>query len=246
MEQQSRVLFCGDAHLKSGAAYLAGVMSHLSISYDYIEMQQKLPDKQLEKGYALIIFSDYPSTNVSDKQMLTLVRLIEAGTSFCMIGGWESFHGLLGFYDRTPLAEALPVRCKTSDDRNNVYQGFIAEVSKDHEIVRELPFHEPPVMCGYNSFAGKDGSEEILRLKRIVIKDGVISLDEKSEPLLVLGRYGQGKTCAIATDFAPHWVGGLVDWGDQRVQSQAPGANAIEVGNYYVQFIGNILRHLIG
>ncbi len=245
MGSTNKILYCGDAHLKSGAAYLAGVMTHFAISYDYIEMHQKMPQGQLENPYAAIVLSDYPSENLSSDQMGELVRLIEGGTSFCMIGGWESFHGLLGFYDQTPLADLLPVRCQTDDDRNNAFQGFIPEVSRSHEIVQDLPFDEPPILCGYNSFSLKDGSEEILRLRRIKIKGGTISLDQQSEPLLVLGRFGKGKTCAIATDFAPHWAGGIVDWGNQSIKSQAPGGNAIEVGNHYVQLIGNILNYLI-
>ena len=52
----------------------------------------------------------------------------------------------------------------------------------------------------------------------------------------------RGRTAALATDLAPHWVGGLVDWGDgERVVAQAPGSWPIEVGNFYAQFIANLL-----
>ena len=61
-------------------------------------------------------------------------------------------------------------------------------------------------------------------------------------PLLVLGMHGAGRTAALMTDLAPHWVGGFVDWGDgERVKAQAPGSWQIEVGNFYSQFIANLL-----
>ena len=160
-----------------------------------------------------------------------------------MIGGWESFHGLLGFYHMSPLADVLPVLCRDTDDRNNEYQGFVPEVIKDHPIVSGLPFNKPPVLCGYNSVTVKDGSEEILSLRKIRIADGTASIDSSTEPLLVLGTYGKGKTGAFMSDFAPHWVGGFVDWGDERINSQAPNASAVEVGDLYVKFIGNFISY---
>jgi hypothetical protein len=46
----------------------------------------------------------------------------------------------------------------------------------------------------------------------------------------------------MATDLAPHWVGGLVDWGDDpRVAAQDQGSWQIEVGNFYAQFVANLL-----
>ena len=59
-------------------------------------------------------------------------------------------------------------------------------------------------------------------------------------PLLVVGRHGAGRTAALATDVAPHWVGGFVDWGDQRVK-QDVGGGAIEVGNWYARFFCNLV-----
>ena len=59
-------------------------------------------------------------------------------------------------------------------------------------------------------------------------------------PLLVVGECGRGRTAALATDVAPHWVGGLVDWGDGRVVQEV-NAGAIDVGNLYARFFRNLL-----
>jgi len=65
-------------------------------------------------------------------------------------------------------------------------------------------------------------------------------------PLLVLGRHGAGRTAALATDVAPHWVGPLVDWGDARVRAQADGADAIEVGSHYAELVTRLVRWTLG
>ena len=66
----------------------------------------------------------------------------------------------------------------------------------------------------------------------------------ETHPLLVVGQHGQGRTAAIATDVAPHWVGGLVDWGNDRVTGRADGADEIEVGNLYAQFWKQLLSYV--
>ncbi|MDR0337845.1 MAG: glutamine amidotransferase, partial [Planctomycetaceae bacterium] len=64
-------------------------------------------------------------------------------------------------------------------------------------------------------------------------------------PLLVVGQYGKGRTAALATDVAPHWVGGWVDWGKKRITQKLHNGNSIEVGENYVQFLTQLL-HWIG
>ena len=59
-------------------------------------------------------------------------------------------------------------------------------------------------------------------------------------PLLIVGRHGAGRTAALATDVAPHWVGGWVDWGDRRIV-QAVGGGSIEIGNWYARFFRNLV-----
>jgi len=56
----------------------------------------------------------------------------------------------------------------------------------------------------------------------------------------VVGAWGQGRTAALATDVAPHWVGGMVDWGDRRIVQDLPGG-FVEIGNWYAEFFRNLL-----
>ena len=60
-------------------------------------------------------------------------------------------------------------------------------------------------------------------------------------PLLVVGQQGRGRTAALATDAATHWVGGFVNWGDRRL-FQEVGGGFIEVGNHYAEFFRNLLQ----
>jgi hypothetical protein len=56
-----QILYLGDTALKEAASYLAGVMQHSQISFDYLPSDACFPDTQLENDYRGIIISDYPS-----------------------------------------------------------------------------------------------------------------------------------------------------------------------------------------
>jgi hypothetical protein len=62
----------------------------------------------------------------------------------------------------------------------------------------------------------------------------------EESPLLVVWQHGRGRVAALATDVAPHWVGGFVDWGDRRI-TQAVAGGSVEIGNWYAQFFHNLL-----
>jgi uncharacterized membrane protein len=236
-----KVLFMGDDSLTGAAAYLGGVLAHNGIDFDYVPSVEALSVKKLSREYGLIIISDYPAKNISEKASDILSKKVEAGCGLLMIGGWASFYGLRGEYHNSPIAEILPVDCMTMDDRDNYCHGLIPAIVKEHAIIKNLPFNEPPVVCGYNKVTPKKGSLVVLALQKIYYKDGMIRAGKDDIPYLVTGSYGKGKTGAITSDFAPHWVGGLVDWGKKRVKAQAKGGNEIEVGDVYVQFIRQIM-----
>lgn len=239
------VLYCGDATLASGACYLGGVMTHLGIGFDYVPMNEAFPSSHLQGGHRLILLSDYPSGNFSGADQDRILELVEAGTSLLMVGGWESFHGLIGGYQSSTLARMLPVECLDRDDRLNWAQGLVPVVRSQHAVLGNLPWDRPPVVCGCNIVKTMPGSVEVLSLHRLHIEGESTRLDDASVPLLVMGAFGRGKTGAFTTDFAPHWVGGLVDWGEVRVKAEAPGGRAVEVGDYYVQFVSSLLRHFL-
>ncbi|AQT69223.1 putative membrane protein [Anaerohalosphaera lusitana] len=244
----TKILYLGDTTLDTAASYLAGVMKHFKIDFDYRPSDQAFIDDLLAKDYAVMIISDYPGSNFTAEQLEAVAEKVKAGMGLLMLGGWESFTGANHEYTDTPLKDVLPVVMQPSDDRINSSGPCLIEKSVDHEIVAGLPFEKhTPGIGGFNRFQSKPGANTILwsRQFRAFLKEGDDFEFEpfaEAEPLLVVSNYGKGRTCAFATDAAPHWVGGLVDWGDARVESQAEGAEAIEVGNWYAQFFANMVK----
>jgi uncharacterized membrane protein len=135
------------------------------------------------------------------------------------------------------------VSCLASDDRNNDSNGFKIIKKQEHPILQGLPWNNAPTVCGYNMVVPKDGSEILLTLRGIesLGEDRIerIKLSEKEHPLLIINDYGKGKALAFTTDIAPHWAGGMVDWGSERIKK-----GNCELGSLYAQFLYQMIDWL--
>jgi uncharacterized membrane protein len=146
-----------------------------------------------------------PSVWLSGKPVPNRLKLLRdwtsAGGGLMMIGGYFSFQGIDGRarWRRTPVEDALPVTCLPYDDRIEVPEGFKAEIvgHPDHPILRGLGT-DWPLLLGANEVVVREdaGAEVLARLPA----------SEGGHPLLVTGRYGQGRTLAWTSDIGPHWV----------------------------------------
>ncbi len=194
----------------------------------------------------MLIISDYPSKNFTEKQLLYLSERIKGGLGLVMIGGWGSFVGLDGNYHKTPLADCLPVLMQPSDDRMNISSPCLVSYDTHHQIIEGLPFEtNAPVIGGFNAVQAKPRAKIVLNAtvyKASKVNHPVEFKIGKSYPLLVLDHCGLGKVVAFTSDVAPHWVGGLVDWGDERISAHALGANPVEVGCDYVEFFTRMIQ----
>ena len=243
----NHVLYLGDTALSGAAAYLAGLMTAFGIRYDYVPSDEDLSSEMASQPRKLFIISDYPASRMLPRvQEIVLKQVHDQAAGLLMIGGWESFHGHGGNWDGTPIAEALPVEISSEDDRINCDQPALVLESESHDITAGLPWADrPPTIGGFNRVISRPGSATILLVQRLqaVFHEGRFEfIPREQDPLLVLGAHGFGFTAALTTDVAPHWVGGLVDWGNaERVTAHAPGSWPIEVGNLYSQFIANLL-----
>ena len=96
-----------------------------------------------------------------------------------------------------------------------------------------------------NETACKAGGYQLINRATLDLKLGdTVTLSEvESVPLLVVGTYGAGKTAALATDVAPHWVGGLVDWGNSRIV-QKVGNGSVDIGDTYAKFLYNLVTEV--
>jgi uncharacterized membrane protein len=242
-----QILYLGDTALKEAASYLAGIMDHFSITFEYLPSDARFPAGLLEEDHRAIIISDYPAKNFSKDAIRQLANKVEQGTGLLMIGGWESFTGLGGDYGATAAGDALPVELMPEDDRVNCAQPCLVEKMRDHPIVAQLPFQDfVPGIGGYNRVCTRPGALEILSSRRFAVRHGadgfLFEPAQSADPLLVVGSFGKGRTAAFTSDAAPHWVGGLVDWGDSRVNACGEGANPVEVGNWYARLFGQMIR----
>jgi uncharacterized membrane protein len=229
--RQARILYCGDGTLKSAARYLYGVLQTLGHRVFHVPSEKQLREKDLGGNIDVLVLSDYPSARIDPRVQKIILKKIEQGMGFLMIGGYGCFHGKDGFYQNTDLADALPVYCESQDDRVHLPQGFVM-VRKSMDFAPDLDFAQSPVFVGYNRVRAKKESRIILNLKPLNIRTPKIGFLKEEHPLLIFGKHRLGKTAAFTTDIAPHWCGGFVDWGEARVL----GKN-LELGDHYIRFV---------
>ncbi len=155
--------------------------------------------------YSAIIISDigadtfllHPRTWLNGERTPNRLNLIEeyvrSGGGLIMAGGYLSYQGINGVarYHGTPVEEALPVNMQPYDDRIECPEGIQPRKTRvTHQITKELPNSWPHIL-GYN---------------RVITKNGVkILATVGSDPLLVVGDYGEGRAVAWTSDIGPHW-----------------------------------------
>lgn len=239
-----KIIYMGDGVSPGAASYMIGIMTHYGFDFIHVPSASK-PSSELFNGEtSLFILSDYSSTNFSDDEMIMLCDCIKNGAGVLMIGGWSTYHGLNGNWDTTPLAQLLPVIISKSDDRNNCPQPVLIKKVADHEIVDDLPFTNPPTIGGYNEFLVKESGKAILEGEKFSVSYNTGKAEFTSNgtfPLLAVSEEKGFRAACFATDVAPHWVGGLVDWGDQRITAKFDGG-FVEIGDYYAKFFHNLLQ----
>ena len=238
-------LYFGDDDMTRAAAYLCGIMTKAGLTFERVDSSQSPSDELLRQSYNAYVLSDYPRERFQPGQLETICNAVKNGTGLVMFGGWESYYGRLGEYHDTILAEVLPVTMLHADDRRNFSQGIILSSVQPHPILDNLPWETPPLVGGLNEFAVKPDAEILLNGLPLSIQANEgrfeFGLDSKTYPILVIGKYGKGRTAALATDVAPHWVGGLVDWGQPRITQQLPNGRHVEIGGNYAKFFTQLL-----
>lgn len=248
------ILYLGDGSIFGPAMYLTGVMQHHQMSWQRVNSDASPTDEQIN-SCRVAVLSDYPRARFRDGQLEKLAERVErVECGLLMIGGWESYHGLLGEYHNTILKEVLPVTMLARDDRVNCPQPvFIVPKNESllqHPILANLPWQTPSAVGGYNKITAKKEATTLLDALRVQViyeNDSLKLTPQERDAMLVVGNYGKGRVAALATDAAPHWVGQWVDWGKSRVtqklvDERGVDAGFIEVGDAYMQFFSQLLR----
>ena len=245
-----KILYTGDTTLDSAASYLAGILTHYKLGFDYLASDQPIASAGSLTDYGLYIISDYPVNNWCKDDFSDVIKSVENGAGLIMLGGWESYHGLAGQYHDSPLSDVLPVTMQNSDDRVQSATPYVIQPVTAHPITDGLPFDHPPIVGGFNRITPKSNAEMVMQMFPVDIfadASGKLSFTPgQSVPLLVTGNFGKGKTAALATDVAPHWVGTFVDWGLPRITTHADGASEVEIGGYYAEFFVRLVKWAMG
>ncbi|UTF52482.1 glutamine amidotransferase [Natronosalvus rutilus] len=120
-----------------------------------------------------------------------LASYVEDGGALGMIGGYMSFAGVNGQarYDRTALADVLPVSIGPGDDRVEAPAGV--RPTNEGVLGADLD-DEWPAVLGYN--------------RVVADADADVWATVGDDPLVAVGSYGDGRTFAFTTDCAPHWA----------------------------------------
>jgi hypothetical protein len=241
---RAKTCYLGDGSLGGPASYLAAIMLDDGLEFDYVPSDETPPVDFMAEPYALYVVSDYPASRFGPAAMTFVAECVRRGSGLVMLGGWESFFGRVGEYHQSPLADVLPVVMQSTDDRHNCAQPCLIHKMAEHPILDGLPWDRPPGIGGFNVLAAKPDAETLLT--GVEFSFGWMPSSDfafargRQWPLLVVGQCGRGRTAALATDVAPHWVGGLVDWGDRRVVQEVAGER-VEMGNWYARFFRNLL-----
>jgi len=240
---KKRILYCGDDTLDGGARYLGGVLMKAKHAFHYLPSKKRPTRHHFSSSYDLTILSDYPSARFLRGQLEILASKVALGSSLLMIGGWGSFRGFDGCYDRSILKEVLPVRCQKTDDRQQGAVTYRMKKNSNSSFFRGFDFSHVPGIAGYNKVFLKPKAEEILSVETWGTRSGNKRLKPlRRDPLLVVGHYGRGRVGALMTDLAPHWAGGWVDWGKKRLKIRVTPRVWIEIGEDYFRFVKELVR----
>jgi uncharacterized membrane protein len=210
----------------------------------HVPSDRRLASATASRRYDAVILSDYPSRMTPTASQRAIVEHAQAGRGLLMIGGWASFSGPLGRWGGTPVGKLLPVICRRGDDRLNLPTGALVRKAVAHPVLRGLSFLNPPSICGLNMVRPKPDSLTVLRAVPMRLRGSAVALEPPGYPLLVLDRRPRRRIAALMTDNAPHWCGGLVDWGCRCVMLSHGTPIETEVGDLYVRFLTNLLRWL--
>ncbi len=173
--------------------------------------------------YDIVIFSDVEAKNFQlapqfftrelfGTQVLTFpdrvrltVEALKSGTNMIFAGGWLSYNGEMGKggWGRTYLKEILPVECLEVEDLVESTEGYQAKVIKpDHDIFKDVNFNTLPPVLGYNKVKAREGCEVLA------------NWSGTDDPLVAVGKFGEGKAVAYTSDPAPHWGCNFVFWNE--------------------------------
>lgn len=205
----------GSVRFQTGATPLLDALKDSEFQIEYMTAHDAAEGFPFEisglDGYNIIILSDIgantfllpPDVWLRSKCVPNRLRMlkewVEAGGNLIMMGGYFSFQGIDGKarWRKTAVEDTLPVTCLPWDDRIEIPEGAVAEITApEHPVMAGLTDMVWPPILGVNEVELREGAQVLAKLPD----------DQGGHPLLVLGNHGKGRTAAWTSDIAPHWL----------------------------------------
>jgi len=136
----------------------------------------------------------FSSSKILPNRLELLKEYVLQGGGLVMIGGYMTFQGIEGKarYHGSPVEEVLPVCMSAGDDRVEFPQGVTPIVNMPtHAILKGIDSAWPRLL-GLNAVMPSAEAETIASASK--------------HPLLLAGRFGEGRSVAFTSDCAPHWA----------------------------------------
>lgn len=165
-------------------------------------------------AFDCVILSDIPTSIFSDEQLEWLAHWIEnRGGGLCMVGGRDSYSG--GGWEFSPLGPMLPVAFTSEnwmpsvtatvtphpDMEAHSLWHIVSDRRQNHDILQSLP-----------AFGAMHANLQPKPLSTTLAE--CLTLGEQPVPAVVAGRYGRGRTLAVAFPItAPHAQAFQTAWG---------------------------------
>jgi uncharacterized membrane protein len=213
LEDDQILEFASALRTGTGKYYRQGIHAVGELSGGFPTNEEEL------NGYKAIIFGDIEANYFSLKQMEMVERFVSRrGGGFLMLGGRHSFAE--GEYFNTPIADILPVKLDIGKRKvipENFENPGVPEEEQGFRFVPTRTGLENPIMKLANDLpANRSQWDDIPRLTTInhlgAVKSGATVLAEKpqdafggAESLLIIQRYGRGRTAALATASTWRW-----------------------------------------
>ena len=175
-----------------------------------------LPSSEAEwRAYDLVVLVDLSRTKIAGVAERALSEFVRAGGGLLVTGGRNA---LGAEWRGSPLADVLPVALERRGDsfREDTFTPQLTAPGREHFVARlsidpwrnEELWAELPPLLGWNGNLGaKPGATPLL-------EHPSIGLNGRHLPLMVVGRYGEGRTMLVG--FSSFWRMDLMMWGIGR------------------------------
>lgn len=170
------------------------VMSKFPHSYDEIKDYDVVITSDVGANSYLLPPETFFGCQQSANKLDVIAEYVRRGGTFVMMGGYMAYSGFQarGNFKDTVIEKILPVSILPYDDRQEHCEGIQIEAcSGNHPVLSGIEDNWEPLL-GYNRVIAK--------------KDAEVILHYQDDPILAIGRYGEGKTVAWTSDCAPHWM----------------------------------------